>query len=99
MRKLFLFIAILLTIYSCKHKNWGNRFIETGQGVIPDQYIVIMKDSYEEPVINSRIPNSNRHNQQNANRPERVRKENKLKNYLISKGVNANKQKMKFVDI
>ena len=72
---------MLLILFSCKnHKqeNIASLTVCVG-GVIPDQYIVIMKDAFEEPVIKHRQNDPNRENQRNRNKPERDRKERKLK--------------------
>ena len=101
MKKIISFIFMLLILFSCKnHKqeNIASLTVCVG-GVIPDQYIVIMKDAFEEPVIKHRQNDPNRENQRNRNKPERDRKERKLKDFLVGKGIGSARQKMLFADV
>jgi len=96
MRKLFLFLILVVTIFGCQCKR--HEFTETSHGIIPDQYIVIMKESFDAPVIKTRRNDPNRKKQKNDNKGERDRKQNKLKKFLRDNGLEG-RDKQIFVDI
>lgn len=100
MKKTISLFIILLGLVGCNNRlRQNNGHMPGGRDVIPGQYIVIMNDAFEEPVIKHRQNDRNRENQKNKNKPERDRKERKVKDFLIGKGVRASKQKMLFADI
>lgn len=100
MRKIISSFIILLILGGCnnRQRHSNERMLAPGE-IIPDQYIVIMKNSFEEPVISHRQNDPNRENQKNRNRPERDRKERKLKDFLRGRGVGSSRQKMLFADV
>jgi subtilisin family serine protease len=96
MKKNLFFLVILLAIAACTPKHRFKIFIDKE---IPDQYIVFMKESFEEPVINHRVNNPNRNTQKENNKPERDRKERKLVDFLREKGISNRNIHKKFVDV
>ena len=97
MKKIISLVIILLILIGCNDRH-RQRLAPPGS-IIPDQYIVIMKDAFEEPVINARQNDPDRQRQKDKNKPERERKERKVKEFLRGKGVGNSSQKMLFSDI
>lgn len=97
MKKLLLYVVLVFAIWGCKQ----HKLVDTHKNeTIPGQYIVIMKDAFDEPVIKTRKNDPDRKKQKADNDVERIKKVNKLKNYLNSKlGIPPGKQKKIFVDI
>src|SRR6185503_5848452 len=96
MKKIISLFIILLILTGCNNRQ-RQRFAP--RDLIPGQYIVIMKETFEETVINRRQNDPDRSNQKNKNKPERDRKEKKVKDFLRGKGVDHAQQKMIFADV
>ena len=97
MKKIISSFIILIIVIGCNNRQrlHDDRHPTT---IIPGQYIVIMKDAFEEPVINHRQNDPNRATQRDKNKRERDRKEKKVKDFLKGKEVGNAKQKMLFAD-
>lgn len=74
-------------------------FIPGKNEIIPDQYIVFMKESFEEPVIKNRKNDPDRKKQQNDNKADRDKKEKKIEDFIKGKGVKPGKILKKFADL
>ena len=99
MKKLLLLLTVLLIIAGCKNTKIITKFITDGNDPIPDQYIVLMKDSFEEPVIKNRKESSDRKLQKEKNKLERDKKEKRMEDFLTGKGIRKSKIISKFADI
>jgi hypothetical protein len=98
MKKLLLSLTILLIVYGCNpkkeepSKDTGKQTTETAQGVILNQYIVFMKDSFGIPLIKSTGSDTSGLIQ------KRSVFINKLKGYFEGKGINVEEKNI-FVDV
>ncbi len=100
MKKLLLPLAVLLIIAGCKPSIIVvKQFITDGNDPIKDEYIVVMNDTFEEPLIKRRKDNPDRKKQKEINQAERQRKEIKLENFLKNNKINTGKILSKFADI
>jgi subtilisin family serine protease len=95
MRKLLLLSILVLAIFGCRRKATTP---PTSHGIIPNEYIVIMKETFEQPVIRARRNNPNRKKQKDDNKEARARKQEKLKKFLKENDLEG-KDRHLFVDI
>lgn len=103
MKKLLLFSTIVLAAIFVYVVFFMSReeenFIPGRNEIIPDQYIVFMKESFEAPVIKNRKNDPDRKKQQNDNKADRDKKEKKVEDFIRGKGVRASRILMKFADV